>query len=223
MSDISLPYRPRAAEDPQAAAVVQSNLEYLVSLLQKGVNDGDVPQWDVVAQKYVSLPPPPGVPAGSLFMFPGTNMPSGYLLCDGQSVLRADYPNLFAALGGTGSTWGLPDGTHFNVPDLRGRVPVGLGTHADVNALGDNDGAAVGDRRPSHKHTVGDPTHAHYYGINSSYQDFAGAAGVQGVAGGVGASLATAAAATGVTVGPTAAGTPLDTPSFVTVNYIIKS
>jgi hypothetical protein len=41
---------------------------------------------------------------------------------------------------------------------MQGRVPVGLGTHTDVNALGKNDGVALGSRRPRHKHTVINPT-----------------------------------------------------------------
>lgn len=59
---------------------------------------------------------------------------AGSLLCDGASYLRATYPALFTALGGAASPWGLPDGTHFNVPDLRGRAPVGAGTGAGLTA-----------------------------------------------------------------------------------------
>jgi hypothetical protein len=63
---------------------------------------------------------------------------------------------------------------------MRGRVPVGLGTHADVSTIGNNDGAALATRRPRHAHTngitathtltlpnhghaVGDPGHGHSY------------------------------------------------------------
>lgn len=48
----------------------------------------------------------------------------GWLSCDGVSYLRTDYPALFAALGGAASPWGLPDGTHFNVPNLKGKTIV---------------------------------------------------------------------------------------------------
>ena len=40
---------------------------------------------------------------------------AGELLCYGQSVLRSDYPDLFAQIGGT---WGAADGTHFTMPDF---------------------------------------------------------------------------------------------------------
>jgi microcystin-dependent protein len=49
----------------------------------------------------------------------------GCLLCDGTSYLRASYPVLFAAIG---TSYGSVDGSHFNVPDLRGRFPLGAGT-----------------------------------------------------------------------------------------------
>lgn len=73
-----------------------------------------------------------------------------YLLCDGTAVSRTTYANLFALLG---TNFGSGDGsTTFNLPDARGRVPVLLGTHADVSSLGGNDGVAVANRRPKHNH-----------------------------------------------------------------------
>jgi hypothetical protein len=65
MSEIALPYRPRSEEDPRAASVVQSNLDYLTGLFTKGNNNGDTLQWDVIAQKFVAttLPAPPSLPA----------------------------------------------------------------------------------------------------------------------------------------------------------------
>ncbi|MCJ9732794.1 phage tail protein [Bradyrhizobium sp. PRIMUS42] len=62
------------------------------------------------------------IPAASIMPFAGTSVPDGWLLCYGQSVLRSDYPALFAAIG---TTYGSVDGTHFTLPDLRGRVAAG--------------------------------------------------------------------------------------------------
>lgn len=59
---------------------------------------------------------------------------TGCVALDGASYLRATYPDLFNALGGASSPWGLPDGTHFNVPDLRGRAPIGAGTGTGLTA-----------------------------------------------------------------------------------------
>jgi len=69
------------------------------------------------------LPMSAVIPAGVMLPFAGVTTPAGWLLCDGRSVLRSDYPNLFAAIG---STYGAVDGLHFSVPDMRGRVPAGV-------------------------------------------------------------------------------------------------
>jgi microcystin-dependent protein len=51
---------------------------------------------------------------------------AGWLVCDGTAYSRTTYANLFAAIGGT---FGNGDGsTTFNVPDMRGRVSVGVGS-----------------------------------------------------------------------------------------------
>ena len=55
--------------------------------------------------------------AGVIIPFGGTSAPSGYLLCDGSNLLRASYAALFAVIG---TAFGTEDGTHFNIPDLRG-------------------------------------------------------------------------------------------------------
>lgn len=77
----------------------------------------------------------PGVPTGSLFPFAGSAAPTGYLLCDGSAVARTGtYAALFAVIG---TTYGAGDGsTTFNLPDLRGRMPLGAGTGVGLNASG---------------------------------------------------------------------------------------
>jgi microcystin-dependent protein len=65
----------------------------------------------------------PGMPAGSIVAFGGAVAPTCWLLCDGTSYLRTAWPELFAVIG---TAYGAADGTHFNVPDLRGRSPVGV-------------------------------------------------------------------------------------------------
>lgn len=64
------------------------------------------------------------VPIGLVSAFAGSTAPSNYLLCQGQSVLRADYPELYAVIG---VDYGTESGTTFTIPDLRGRVPTGAG------------------------------------------------------------------------------------------------
>ncbi len=66
-----------------------------------------------------------GLFSGAIQAYAGSSTPSGWLLCDGTSYLRATYPNLFTAIG---TTYGSVDGTHFTVPDFRNRSPIGAGT-----------------------------------------------------------------------------------------------
>jgi len=77
---------------------------------------------------------------GAVILWAGPIPAGGALLyCDGTSYLRTDYPDLFAVIG---TTFGSVDSTHFNVPDLRGRVPVGDGTGTGLSprAIGDTGG-----------------------------------------------------------------------------------
>lgn len=98
--------------------------------------------------------------AGVIQMFVGSTPPWGWLICDGSSYLRTSYPKLFAALGGTSSPWGLPDSTHYNVPDLRGRAPIGAGTGSGLTArtlgtqnIGTEDAIVPYHRHASYKYT----------------------------------------------------------------------
>ena len=91
----------------------------------------------------------PGVsPVGSVVMFAGGTAPPNWLICDGRSLARAAYPDLFAAIG---TTWGSADGASFNLPDLRKRVAVGPGSGL---ALGATEGLAEASRHPKHHHRL---------------------------------------------------------------------
>ena len=53
---------------------------------------------------------------GSIALFSGSSIPTGYLLCDGSALSREVYAELFDAIG---TAWGEGDGeTTFNLPDL---------------------------------------------------------------------------------------------------------
>src|SRR5690606_9327728 len=88
-----------------------------------------------------------------------TAIPTNWLECNGQAVSRTTYADLFAIIG---STHGAGDGaTTFNVPDLRGRVIVGLATgDADFDTLGGTGGVktvtltAAQSGLPSHYHSM---------------------------------------------------------------------
>jgi len=67
---------------------------------------------------------------GQLLSFATVSLPAYCLPCDGASYLRSAYPELFSAIG---VLWGSADSTHFNVPDLRGRVLVDAGTGSGLS------------------------------------------------------------------------------------------
>jgi microcystin-dependent protein len=63
------------------------------------------------------------VPAGVILPYVSETPPKGWLLCDGSAVSRTKYAKLFDLVG---TTFGGGDGIRtFNVPDLRGRFPLG--------------------------------------------------------------------------------------------------
>lgn len=96
-------------------------------------------------------------PAGSISMYAGSTAPTGYLLCDGSAVSRTTYSALFTAIG---TAYGAGDGsTTFNVPNLKGRVPVGYdSSQTEFNALGKTGGAKTHTltvaQLPSHSHAI---------------------------------------------------------------------
>jgi microcystin-dependent protein len=95
------------------------------------------------------------VPQGSVVVFGTTTVPAGFLLCDGASYLRADYPALFSAIG---VLHGSADSTHFNVPNMTGRIPVGHDPlDADFATVGLTGGATTVTvteaNLPAHVHT----------------------------------------------------------------------
>lgn len=133
-----------------------------------------------------------GVPTGTIMAYGGPNAPPGWLVCDGATVSRTQYSELYAVIGNRS---GHGDGaTTFHLPDLRGRFlrgvnsPVGspgsgqdpdAGSRYQQNpggATGDNVGSLQDDAFRSHSH----PPQAapHFLVING--------AGAQGLPGGTG-------------------------------------
>lgn len=82
--------------------------------------------------------------------------PAGWLLMRGQSLLRASYPGLYAAIG---TTYGTVDSTHFTLPDTRGRVVAGVDTaQTEFDTLGEKGGSKT------HTNTVAEmAAHTHTY------------------------------------------------------------
>jgi microcystin-dependent protein len=94
---------------------------------------------------------------GDLKFSAATSAGPGWLACNGQSLARAAYPDLFAAIG---TTYGAPDANSFNAPDYRGRMLVGSGSGFALNDRGGvADVTLTTAQMPSHAHT--DTGHSH--------------------------------------------------------------
>lgn len=155
------------------------------------------------------------VPVGSIFSYGGTSAPSGWLLCNGSAVSRSTYSDLFSVIG---EAYGVGDGsTTFNLPDLRGRYPLGAdnmgGVSADRVTATEADNLGQGSGEESHTLTVSEmPSHTHT--IKQYYENrIASSGGSETV------HLPSGTSDTGSAGGD---GAHNNMPPYQTVNYIIK-
>ncbi len=190
------------------------------------LGSGDLVAGQIVEIEYngvdgfvLTTPVAGALPSGSIQMYAGATAPSGWLLCDATSYLRTDYPSLFAVIS---TTYGNADGTHFNVPDMRGRTPVGVGTGTGGGSSGTGlpaGGSALtavarGTWKGEETHTLITsemPAHTHSYATTSG----AGANVTSG------ANLNSSASATTGSTGGDGAHNNLQ--PFMGVSFIIKT
>jgi microcystin-dependent protein len=122
-----------------------------------------------------------GLPLGSIVPYSRSDLPDGWLLCNGAQLNRFTYADLFAIIG---TTYGPGNGfTTFNLPDLRGRTIINQGqgaglTNRTIAATGGAETHTLTvSEIPSHNHTGttstnGDHTHSvNDSGHNHIYQD----------------------------------------------------
>ena len=132
------------------------------------------------------------VPTGSIQAYSGTTAPNGWLLCDGSTVSRTIYTDLYAIID---TSFGLGDGSYtlqwvdsnndgimqpneminipstFNLPDLRGRTIIGLDNMGGIPAnivSGINSLGVIGGSE-THTLTIAEmPNHNHsFYAVGS--------------------------------------------------------
>jgi microcystin-dependent protein len=124
-------------------------------------------------------------PVGMISPYGGSSAPSGWLLCDGSAVSRTTYASLFAVLS---TSFGAGNGsTTFNLPDMRGRVPMGVDgaanrvtsastNGANADTLGGTGGAETHTlttaQLPSHNHSIQGPL-LKYVGTGGNRADLA--------------------------------------------------
>lgn len=94
---------------------------------------------------------------GTILIWPINFAPRGWAFCDGQLLDISQNSALFSLLG---TTYGGDGRTTFALPDLRGRIPVGVGTGAGLSPrqLGQRGGSELNQltmsNLPSHSHTI---------------------------------------------------------------------
>jgi microcystin-dependent protein len=97
------------------------------------------------------------VPTGAVMAWPTLSAPSGWLICSGQAVSRSTYSGLFAVIS---VQYGTGDGsTTFNLPNLKGKVPVGYDVDQDeFDAINEQGGSKThtltSSEMPAHAHTT---------------------------------------------------------------------
>ena len=98
-----------------------------------------------------------GVVSGEIKAIAGNTIPNGWLLCDGSEISKTTYPNLYEAIG---DLWGTPSSSsNFKLPNLAGRVPVGINlSDTSFDLVGETGGEKTHtldvSEMPSHTHTM---------------------------------------------------------------------
>ena len=162
-----------------------------------------------------------GVPAGSIFTFASTTVPSGYLECNGAAVSRSTYATLFAAIS---TTFGSGDGSStFNLPDLRGQFVRGWANNAtNTGDDGRSFASSQADQNKTHGHTasVTDPGHKHVTKGHGTQDD--GGSNVTGSTSGGSSSTSMNDANTGISVSVASDGGAEVRVKNIALMYVIK-
>lgn len=128
------------------------------------------------------------LPSGMIAPFAGSSAPTGWLLCQGQSLNAVTNPEYAGLWGAIGTTYGGTSQSDFLLPDMSDRVPVGkssnapfnnlnspggvkdvtltstqsgLPAHAHTTTVGGNNANITIDSGGTHSHGITDPGHAH--------------------------------------------------------------
>lgn len=94
---------------------------------------------------------------GEIRLFAGSYAPMGWAFCNGQTLNVQQNTVLYSVIG---NTFGGNPGSTFNLPDLRGRVPIHQGegqglTQRNYATSGGNSTVSLTlDQIPNHTHTI---------------------------------------------------------------------
>lgn len=167
------------------------------------------------------------VPVGAVIPYCGATAPANWAFAFGQQLEKEGHPALWAALG---ETFGAATATHFRLPDLRGRAPIGKdnmgGTPANRVTSGVSNvdattlGAAGGSQSmQQHNHGVTDPGHNHTTGALNTAMGPSGISTPDGVSEFSGS---TGSSQTGISIQNAGTGASQNVQPSLVVNYIIR-
>lgn len=163
----------RVSVEGQALGPIEPVTSTIYSVMSGSVIDGAIEPSKLAPSVQQSL-----VPVGTILAFGGNTAPDGFLFCDGSPVSRSTYHNLFSAIG---NVWGSGDGSStFNLPDLRGRAPIGAGTGngLTIRTIGESFGEETHQltiaEMPSHNHDIDDQGHVHTGVLHTGGSAFSG-------------------------------------------------
>lgn len=92
---------------------------------------------------------------GSIMLFSSNKIPDSYLICNGQSLSKSEYSELYSVIGGVfGET-----STTFNLPDLREVAVAGVNTDYTLGTYKKDSFKRHTHLQCSHTHTTGTHTH----------------------------------------------------------------
>ena len=124
--------------DVNAAIVGGANIahavgEFIKTQLDEDVNatDDDVLVSQFLRALQVFIQRGGACPIGSIIPYLGGEVPYGWLLANGASVLRSQYNKLFALIG---TKFGAVDEAHFNLPNLHHRFIEGTTSLSEVGS-----------------------------------------------------------------------------------------
>lgn len=113
---------------------------------------------------------------GEVRMFAGNFAPAGWMFCEGQLLPISEYETLFQLIG---RTYGGDGQSTFGLPDLRGRIPLHMGSGFTLAQTGGQEEVTLTvNQIPAHSHTVQavntaanktSPTNNHLAAVSSNF------------------------------------------------------
>jgi len=178
--------------------------------VQNGYMYGSLDLYDLQGEMYYPVKPSY---AGDVKYSAQQHDHNGWLKCDGRSLIRSTYPQLFSVIG---TAFGSNDNNTFKLPDCRGRVVgvIGNGSGLTPRSLGD----VVGEEKhtltvgelASHSHTINDPGHNHSYINNTNDQSVNTLTTQESAADNADLNATTGTSTTGITINNTGNNTPFN-------------